>query len=65
MTATEDIKVGDSVYWRIRLGMFTRTLGGKVLEINEGIATVAVQTQNIYGKPYKKAIGDLTKNKKQ
>jgi hypothetical protein len=60
-----DIKVGDSVYWRIRVGMFNRTLGGKVEEINDGIATVSVQTQNIYGKRYKKSVGDLTKNKKQ
>ena len=65
METIDNIKVGDSVYWRIRIGMFTRTLGGKVEEIQDGIATVSVSTQNIYGKRYKKSIGDLTKNKKQ
>ena len=34
-------------------------------EINDGIAVVSVSTQNIYGKRYKKSVGDLTKNKKQ
>ena len=65
MEATTDIKVGDSVYWRLRVGMFMRTLGGRVEEINDGIAVVSVSTQNIYGKRYKKSVGDLTKNKKQ
>lgn len=59
-----EIQVGDSVYWRIRIGSFLRTLGGKVESIENGIATVVVQTQNIYGKRYKKSVGDLTKNKK-
>lgn len=65
MTATEDIKVGTGVYWRMRVGMFMRTLSGTVEEINDNIATVIVNTQNTYGKRYKKSIGSLTKNKKQ
>ena len=65
MEQIADIKVGDSVYWRLRVGMFMRTLGGRVEEINDGIAVVSVSTQNIYGKRYKKSVGDLTKNKKQ
>ena len=60
-----DLKVGDSVYWRIRVGMFNRTLGGKIESIADGKAVVCVQTQNTYGKRYTKSLGDLTKNKKQ
>lgn len=64
-TITTDIKVGDSVYWRIRVDMFMRTLSGTVEEINDGIATVSVNTQSTYGKRYKKSVGAITKNKKQ
>lgn len=61
----DKINIGDKVYWGIRIGMFRRTLSGEVIEINDDVATVSVQTQNIYGKHYKKNIGCLTKNKKQ
>jgi hypothetical protein len=45
-----NIKVGDMVWWRIRVGMFNRTLSGTVTEIDDkNMASVSVQTQNIYG----------------
>ena len=47
------------------VGMFTRTLGGRIESIVNGKAVIIVQTQNIYGKHYTKSLCYLTKNKKQ
>jgi len=45
-----EIKVDDKVWWRVRAGMFYRTLSGTVTEIDaDNMASVSVQTQNIYG----------------
>jgi ribosomal protein L35AE/L33A len=60
-----DLKVGDSVYWRMRVGMFSRTLSGKITKIEGNTAMVEVHTQNIYGAEYKKKLSTLTKNLKQ
>ena len=64
-TDNNGLKVGDNVYWRITVGMFTRTLGGRIESIVNGKAVIIVQTQNIYGKHYTKSLCYLTKNKKQ
>jgi hypothetical protein len=66
MTAT-DIQKGDKVYFRVRVGMFLRTLSGTVLEVDEKKyeASVEVHTQNIYGKKYNIHLSRLHKNKKQ
>jgi len=65
--ATTDIKTGDKVYFRVKAGMFPRTLSGTVLEINEKEyeATVEVHTQNIWGKKYNIHLSRLHKSKKQ
>jgi hypothetical protein len=64
---TTDLKVKDKVYWTKRVGMFYATLSGKVKEIDldNGIATVKVSTQNIWGRLDKVQVGKLTKTKKQ
>ena len=66
-TTITDLKIGDSVYFRVKAGMFPRTLSGKIVEINEKDykATVEVHTQNIYGKNYNIHLSRLHKNKKQ
>lgn len=61
-----DIKVGDKVYWRKRMGVFLRTYSGKVESIDKkGMATVPVQTQHIFGRRDRIHVSSLTKNKKQ
>lgn len=60
-----DLKIGDSVYWRMRVGMFSRTLSGTITEINGDTATVNVLTQHIHNQPYKKKLRNLTKKLKQ
>jgi hypothetical protein len=59
------LKKGDKVYWRMRAGMYYRTLSGRIKSIKDDIAVVEVHTQNIYGKNYNKHINDLTKCDKQ
>ena len=59
-----NIKVGDTVWWRIRAGMYYRTLSGKVTEIDaDNIASVEVNTQNIYGAIRKTHINNLNLKK--
>lgn len=53
------IKKGDKVWWRIKAGMFFRTLSGTVEEINDNIASVKVSTQNVHGAIYKKHVNHL------
>jgi hypothetical protein len=60
-----DFKEGDKVYWRLRIGMFLRTLSGVITKVEGDIATVIVNTQNIWGKEYHQHISTLTKNKRQ
>lgn len=45
------VQVGDKVWWRIRAGMFYRTLSGTLMSIDKktNIASVNVQTQNVHG----------------
>ena len=43
------VKVGDKVWWRIRAGMFYRTLSGTLMSIDKDIASVEVHTQNVHG----------------
>jgi len=56
-----EVKVGDKVWWRARVGMFVRTLSGTVKEIDaENMASIETHTQNIYGAIRKKHINHLT-----
>lgn len=58
-----NLNIGDKVYWKIRVGIFYRTLSGKIINIENEIATITAQTQNTYGKQYKKHVNTLTKSK--
>jgi len=60
-----DLNIGDKVYWRLRIGMFLRTLSGRITKIENSIATVCVNTQNTYNKEYNIHVNHLTKNKEQ
>jgi len=61
----EEIKVGDRVYYRVRMGHFPRTISGVVTKIDGDNVTIRRTTQNTYGKPDIVAMGKLTKSKKQ
>jgi len=57
------IKKGDKVWWRVKAGMYFRTVSGTVEEINNDIATVCVQTQNVHGKQVNRNVNHLNKKK--
>jgi hypothetical protein len=44
------IKIGDTVYYKYRIGFFYRTLSGIVLKIKNNIVTLKITNQNSYGK---------------
>ena len=44
-----NFKVNDRVYWRYRIGMFSRTRSGRITNIDGDTATVAYRSQNANG----------------
>jgi len=56
------IQVGDHVYWKIRVGMFYRTISGIVESIKGNTANVRKTTQKDWGY-VEKDINGLTKSK--
>lgn len=58
------IKRGDKVYWKMRVGMYYRTMSGRVESIKGDWLTIVVNTQNSGGRVRKKE-NEVTKNKIQ
>lgn len=60
---TTEIKINDNVYWNIRVGMFPRTISGKVTGFDEKDPDYVLgyqTTQNTHGKPFRKHKNTLT-----
>jgi hypothetical protein len=61
---TNEFNIGDNVYWRYRIGMFSRTRSGRITSITGETASVAYHSQNASGVK-NISLSKLTKNKIQ
>ena len=55
-------KIGDKVYWRLKMGIFNRTYSGRITNIKDNKATVKLENQNSYGKVMTISLNKITKS---
>jgi hypothetical protein len=60
-----EIKKGDTVYWKTKIGYHYKTLSGKVENIKDEWLTIILNTVNSHGRRVRKRKNQVTKNKIQ